>query len=119
MGIPLVKSSFYQFKQGRDGYSDTMLMKRLGKNGYNALAKGHVVQYRHDIQQIRAEYDAGIRRVPCITLQCIGYSEQLLQDILTWRESETPLTGKRKRQPRALPDEPHLSNRARLGSDRE
>lgn len=75
-------------------------MKRLGKRDYDTLVKD-IVKYSHDTQQIRAEYDAGSRRVPCITLQCLEYNEQLVQDILAGRQSETLSTGKRKRRPSA------------------
>lgn len=73
-------------------------MKRLGK-GYEPMVKDRPAEYREEITKIREEYDAGSRRVPCITLQCIGYNEQFFQDILACRLPERSSIGKRKRKP--------------------
>lgn len=93
-----------QFKDGRDSYTETTLMKRLGKRSYESLVKTKFATYREEMEKIRGEYDAGARRVPCITLQCIGYNEPLCQDILACRPSASAAIGKRKRQPRQNPD---------------
>ncbi|KAI0094639.1 hypothetical protein BDY19DRAFT_901777 [Irpex rosettiformis] len=100
------------FKDGKGSYSDTTLAKQLGK-GYDALVKNHLSDYRQRTTEIRGEYDAGTRRVPCITLQCIGYNVQFFQDIVACRPSDRPLV-KRKRTPKMFPDGTPSPSRPRL-----
>lgn len=61
--------------------------------------------------EIRADYDRGELRVPCVVLQCVGYSEQFVKDLAAAKatkktpsasgSSDVPASlGKRKRNPR-------------------
>ncbi len=57
------------------------LCKRLGGSIYDSLFKSDKPNHDKQVAEIRTDYDEGRLRVPCITLQCVGYNEELIADL--------------------------------------
>ncbi len=50
---------------------------------YKSLKNDHKSTHDEKVREIRIRYDAGELRVPCISLQCIGYNEELVAGLNT------------------------------------
>lgn len=104
-----------KFKDGKDGYCDTTLSKRMGKASHGELVKRSKADHQLKLEKIRKDYDAGNLRVPCVVLQCIAYDEQLVTDLVQEKmgvkkaqpidvSEDSPSVGRRKRKTRDASD---------------
>ena len=57
------------------------LNKSMGGSTYQALKNDHKASHDQKVREVRERYDAGQLRVPCISLQCIGYNEELVEGL--------------------------------------
>lgn len=54
------------------------LNKSMGGSAYKSLKDDYKANHDEKVREVRVRYDAGELRVPCISLQCIGYNEELV-----------------------------------------
>ncbi|KAF7799023.1 hypothetical protein EIP86_010253 [Pleurotus ostreatoroseus] len=86
------------FKDGDSGYCAMTLNKSMGGSSYQALKNDHKTSHDQKVREVRERYDAGQLRVPCISLQCIGYNEELVEGLKTQGPgSMSQVARKRKR----------------------
>lgn len=69
------------------------LTKRMGGSSYEQFRKSNPAQHSQRLTEVRAEYDAEQLRVPCMSLQCIGYNVALVDALSNRGSNDSPAAG--------------------------